>query len=424
MSYDLSVYCPGSPSVDQVWLLAGNTRGLHADSSNSDISGVRVFRGVKRSYSFTVDGPFSIEIEDVPGEVSQLLPKASTLFQVLVEGTQEAEIPHGVRFARKLAKACHGIVMDEQTDEIWPQPRAVREQPEPEERVGVNDVWLNWYLLEDDLPMDFLERYLRIAEELLPEAIPVRFGKHEPLQFRFDAAGIDGLIDEYYNSEANDWGVYYKNPSPVTYGKIAGPEQAAGNPFTRITLCVDSRSLTDDRLRASLKSFFLAVATDLGAVYASAEKVTGGEMPRIPYLYMPPRQWVGFPPYPLWWVWAGPRLACEIGRFLGPAATEHNAGLFRAYSDLPLDRHELMDSLGPDNLPWIPPEFSASYSDRSLQIDPLTIATVIPEILRNREPLDLPPGIYNPPQECMNPATSAGASGTVRPSRERSRCVL
>ncbi|MET3370966.1 UNVERIFIED_CONTAM: hypothetical protein ABIE34_004245 [Jeotgalibacillus campisalis] len=29
---------------------------------------------------------------------------------------------------------------------------------------------------------------------------------------------------------------------------------------------------------------------------------------------------------------------------------------------------------------------------------PLAVASVIPEILRNREPLDLPPGIYNPPR--------------------------
>ena len=31
MSYDLTVYCPGSPTVEQVQLLVGNTRGLHAD---------------------------------------------------------------------------------------------------------------------------------------------------------------------------------------------------------------------------------------------------------------------------------------------------------------------------------------------------------------------------------------------------------
>jgi hypothetical protein len=30
---------------------------------------------------------------------------------------------------------------------------------------------------------------------------------------------------------------------------------------------------------------------------------------------------------------------------------------------------------------------------------PLAVASVIPEILRNREPLDLPPGINNPPRK-------------------------
>lgn len=398
MSYDLSVYCPGSPTVDKVLLLVSNTRGLHAGSAPSD-SGVEVRRGVKRDYSFTVDGPFTLQTDDVPKEVAEILPDAGAMFQVLVEGTQQTEISHGVRFARKLAKACHGVAIDEQTAEVWPQPRAVPEPQETEERVGINDVWLNWYLLEEDLPVNFLERYLQLARELLPEAVPVRFGKHEPLAMFFDSVGTEGFINEYYNNGANDWGVYYKNPSPVTYGKIAGPEQAAGNPFTRITLCVDSQSLTDDRLRASLQRFFLTVSSDLGAVYASAEKVTGGDMPRIPYLYLPPRQWVGFPPYPLWWVWVGPRLIPEVGRFLEFDATTHAGGLFRAFSDLPLDRHALVDALGPDNLPWIPAEYSATYSHRPLQIDPLTIAPVIPSVLRNREPLELPPGIHNPPRK-------------------------
>ena len=120
---------------------------------------------------------------------------------------------------------------------------------------------------------------------------------------------------------------------------------------------------------------------------------------RVPNFNMRPPQWVGFPPYPLWWVWAGPRLVPEIGRFLGPEATERAGGLFRAFSDSPLDRRELAEVLGPDNLPWIPVEYSATYSDEYMEMTPLAVATVIPEALRNREPLDLPPGIYNPPRK-------------------------
>ncbi|MFC8041361.1 hypothetical protein ACFUOZ_18575 [Paenarthrobacter sp. NPDC057355] len=398
MSYDLTVYCPGSPTVDQVRLLVGNTRGLHADPSVSKDDGVVVLRGMKRGYSFTVDGPFSVESEDLPEEITAVLPDAATVFQVLVEGTQEAEIPHGVRFARKLAKACHGAVIDEQTTEIWPQPEVAKVQAvEAKKTIGVNDVWLNWYLLEDDLPTDFLERYLRIAEELLPEAVPVMFGNYEPYQ-AFDPARPEGFINEYYDSEANKWEIRYKNPSPVTYVSVTGPELAWGNPFTRISLCADSRALSNDELRASLRRFFVTVASELGAVYASGEVVMGREIPRVPYLNMPPPQWVGFPPYPLWWVWTGPRLLPEIGPFLGREATEYAGGRFRTYSDEPLGRHQLSEKLGPENLPWIPVEYSGIYSDSYIEVGPLAVATVIPEILRNREPVDLPPGIYNPPR--------------------------
>lgn len=99
---------------------------------------------------------------------------------------------------------------------------------------------------------------------------------------------------------------------------------------------------------------------------------------------MRPPQWVGFQPYPLSWVWAGPRLARDIGRFLGPDAEERNGGLYRAFSDEPLDRDAHTDVLGPEKLPWIPAEYSATYTDH--QMAPLEVASVIPEILRNPRP--------------------------------------
>ncbi|MCD4849479.1 hypothetical protein LN996_01500 [Arthrobacter sp. AK01] len=256
---------------------------------------------------------------------------------------------------------------------------------------------MSWFLLQDDLPADYLEGYLRIARELLPEAVPVRFGKYEPLQFRFDSSGEKGFIDEYYNDESNGWDIYYKNPPPVRYGSIEAAERAWGIPFTRITLVVDGHALAESALRSALRRYFLAVTTELGAVYASAEMVRGQDMQRRPFFRLPPDQWVGFPPYPLWWVWAGPRLVPEIGQFLGPEASEHAGGLFRAFSDQPLDRCELAEKLGAQNLPWVPAEYSATYSDQ--QMAPLAVASVIPEVLRNREPLDLPPDTYNPPRK-------------------------
>ncbi|MFK0009702.1 hypothetical protein ACIQTZ_21880 [Paenarthrobacter sp. NPDC090520] len=272
-----------------------------------------------------------------------------------------------------------------------------KQRPRTEQPRVRNEVWLDWILLEEDLPVDFLKRNLGLAQEILSEALPVRFGKYEPLQFRFDSSGENGFIDEFYNDESNGWDIYYKNPPPVTYGKIEAHKLGRGIPFTRITLVVDGHALADKELRSALRQFFLAVATELGAVYASAEVERDQDMQRRPSFRLPPEQWVGFPPYPLWWVWAGPRLAPEIGKFLGPEATERSGGLYRSFSDAPLDRRQLAEKLGAQNLPWIPAEYSATYTDH--QMAPLAPASLIPEVLRNREPVDLPPGIYNPPRK-------------------------
>lgn len=82
MSYDLTIYCAdSSATIERVALLVGNTRGLHVDPKNSNERGMLVLRGVKRSYSFTVDGPFPLRAEDVPDVISVVLPDAVAMFQ-------------------------------------------------------------------------------------------------------------------------------------------------------------------------------------------------------------------------------------------------------------------------------------------------------------------------------------------------------
>ena len=86
----------------------------------------RVFRGPKRLYSFTVEGPY----ED-GGETPRLSTRRrwgvfgiKYRYDILIEGDGDASaVPYAQAFAKKLAKAVSGFAVDLQTDQIWPKPR-------------------------------------------------------------------------------------------------------------------------------------------------------------------------------------------------------------------------------------------------------------------------------------------------------------
>jgi len=191
MSYDLAVYTSRTASRDELAGLLGQGSALQLESVGSDQRSLRAVRGARRRHSFTLDGPGDVEAEDVPAEVTAVLLGARHRYGIIVEGTADAEIPHAVRFARRLAQALDGAVLDQQTDEVWSRSRSrsVR-KPTPDERVATVDV--GWYCLGHEVSAAPASVFLRAAEELLPEALPRRFGEEEPLQGKLAAAGTDG----------------------------------------------------------------------------------------------------------------------------------------------------------------------------------------------------------------------------------------
>src|SRR5260370_37849996 len=75
-------------------------------------------RGKQRLYCFTVDGPFQVEPEDVPEEITAVLLGATHMYTIMVEGSAAAAVPHAVRFARRLPPAVEAAVQDQQTGEV------------------------------------------------------------------------------------------------------------------------------------------------------------------------------------------------------------------------------------------------------------------------------------------------------------------
>ncbi len=164
MSYDLHVYTPDvGHDVDLAALVAAAGLAREGD-------GETVVRGAKRRYCFTLARPLAVEPEDVPEEVTAVLLDARLLWELHVEGSTVPGVPHAVRFARRLATAAGGVVLDLQTGQTW--HRGVLRTPPPVSRGLIDIVDLRWYVAASSQPA--AESWLELARRHLPEALPRR----------------------------------------------------------------------------------------------------------------------------------------------------------------------------------------------------------------------------------------------------------
>lgn len=397
MSYDLTVYCPDTPTADQVHLLVGNTRGLKVDPSDSMTEAgpdsVLVLRGVKSGYSFTVDGPFAVKPEDVPEEVLAVLPNAQMMFQVLVEGSVAAEIPHGVRFARKLAKTCHGLVLDEQTSEVWPQPRDTAPIV-PKIYPRVDAVEFMWYFLADEMPDDIPQRYLRLTTEILPDARPDTFGSYYPYMGDIRRDGDEGFIAAF---QSDSTPMHFYATYPVTSGSLDDIPSRRKGDVRLATLTMAREAFADERFRLAAKQFFLCFAQESNAFHANAEVVRNYTLKNQKLLRGPEAEqhrycvnqntWAGLQGHPQWWTWYGSLYAPMIRPHLTGHLEDHPDGIFHSWTEHPADRDTLTEMLPDPSQPWIPAEYSPVYEDGV--VEPLSFAESMPQRLREAriEPL-------------------------------------
>lgn len=214
-------------------------------------------RGARARYSFTLDLPVAIEAEDVPEEVTAALLGPSYLYEVLVEGSSSVETPHAVRFARRLAQASAGVVLDQQTGRIWARGK-LRAAPLVQ-RGMIDVVELRWYVHPEGTGARAAETWLELARRHLPEALPRRFGSYEPLPMTLKVDGPDAFVEA---AAVETMALGYNASAPCIEGSMAGG--ASGTGVHSHGLSVHREALADPRWRTALQRLFVefAAATD------------------------------------------------------------------------------------------------------------------------------------------------------------------
>lgn len=362
MSIDLSVYGAAGLNTEAIAELVQSMPGLSAVSSGGSEM-VRAIRGKQQLPWFTVDGPFAVEDEDLPAEVTARSIGTKWLYQIRIEDTSEKTISDADRFGRKLTKATYGVLVDEQTGQVWPKT-SKRHIPRPKVAGPVDEIVLRWCYLVDEAPDDVAARYLRLARLFLPEALPRRYGTYEPFQGNLERDGDAGFA-EFMNADDSDLVLFY-GKFPVIIGTLDGRTRGPGR--TRaISLTLDRQAFNDVAWREALMRFFEAMAAELGCFFASAEVQRPGRMiSGVMSLqlheegYYPTirGEWLGLPAYPVWWSWYSKPYADLVHQYFPGASQNPDGSIFHFWQEESADRDQLRALLQDPEAPWIPAELT------------------------------------------------------------------
>lgn len=402
MSYDLDVFARERLGRGAIVELL-TSMGLIPGTDTAEDGSVVAMRGARQRYSFTVEPAAAIEPEDVPDEVTAVMLEPRWLYQVLVEGSFETEIPHAVRFARKLAQASSGVVVDQQGGTLW--SRGKLRTPPRVERGLIDVVELSWWVMNRTDPEEAAALWVDLARRHLPEALPRRWGVYEPLSEKADPDNPAAFADFVARREDT---VYFKASAPAIEGSI--PVFRWNARFGDVNLSVHRDALQDEAWRVPLQRLFIEFARGTGAIVATAEVVrdyewsgrslwSGDENEDAASLASKSR-WLGLPPYPVWWIWFGPDYAPLVHDHLDSTQVRVvGDGLFHARSVEPADRDQLIAQVptskpsdGKDRppraiptVPWLPTELLAvpkKYRRNTISYPNVKRGTYIPEPLR------------------------------------------
>jgi hypothetical protein len=377
MSYDLAVYLPEALDAEALSTLVDASPGLQLEESTGGSGdGPRnwhILRGKKASYCFTLEGPYLVEPEDVPHEVTAAVLGADVMYSILVEGTDPVSIPHAVRFARRLAKEGNGAVLDAQTEELWPKT-SNRAATKPERSTIIDMVEVRWYHLLDEIQDDFPQRYLDLARQYLPEAVPKRFGSYEPLQGNLARDGDQAFVRALAENER----VSTIGTFPVTgvyFNGVFGGNWNQDRPIRQgdvqsVSLSIHRDVLEDPQWRGGFLRFFVAVAAELRSFYATAEvdpgrwEWTGRTLWSLPspltlyYQKTARGRWQGLTSHPTWMAWFSPLYTDLVRPHLRGTVEDHPEGLLHRFGDAPLGREQIMERW-PQASQWVPVELTA-----------------------------------------------------------------
>ena len=362
MSYDLQVYSRRQPKAADLDDFIRTADHPLTSDGRLKRDGPLLLTDADSIYA-EVDGPVRAEAEDLPDAANGAIGGSGWLVQLSVKPSADVAWP--MELATHLARAADGVVYDPQEDRVtWPAGFQPRDPATGEERF--NEVELTWFAGRHDDDATIPRRLLASLVELAPEAVPRRYGGHEPLPFRFEEPTAGDDFVARWQEEARTWGpmLFWTATRPCFGGSavmstLLDPDRSrAGRPITRISLSYDGRALARDPWQADrLIGFFVELAASLDCLYAAGSvqrdvifkrgrasfdaRTEGSPLPNAD-------RWMGLPAAPTWLAWFGRPYADFVRSAVAPfVAVEREGGLFVRITEDPADSAGLADLFPP-----------------------------------------------------------------------------
>jgi hypothetical protein len=208
MSYDLQVW--GTRPIENLQSILPDPTKWVLDRESHYLRG--------RGWQIVVTGPEKVEDEDIPDDVRPALAGIGSLYSINLEpiGAPATALKSARAAAKAIAAAAHGAAFDPQTEEVT-LPTGVRRYTPPRRETATRFdlVSMGWWFINGPLsePGGYT-RFVDLLERLLPDALPRRYGEHEPPQHKLVETGREHFTA--YLAEARGDLVWYPTKPVVS----------------------------------------------------------------------------------------------------------------------------------------------------------------------------------------------------------------
>lgn len=360
MSYDLLVVTRMRPAPDslEAFARAGDIPVLFTGQFRVGAN-VLVANLDEDGRTIDVDGPSRIESTDLDDVIAGSVRSPRWQVEIhLPGGFDDAVDQWVVDLAIHVARTGDGVVYDPQQEAIiWPTGITPRARGSTEERIRT--IQLEWIIPWSRVPEDMPTRWLAVLRDLLPVALPTRFGTYEPFQGRLGPDGDGAFVAAWRSVEEKAWGglLFSKGSRPCFSGTIQIPDRRGEQiPCLSVDVTLDARPYHRDPGSADdLVLALPSICGRIGAIYADAT-VRRNWILRRGSLWSdeltedwssPLRRGAlfgGLPAIRPWAAWYGPEYVPLVRSTFANVAADLVGGMLVRHGRLPMDRDELADT--------------------------------------------------------------------------------
>lgn len=321
MSYDLVVWTRGGPSSFTETLKNESFTPISSDHWECAAKNWMI--------SVAID---PVADEDIPDDLYARVRGIThhVSVHVMPSGAPASAKTKARRLARTMAEVGQGAVQDLQTDQLSvaksARPKSIKAGKSEVPQTSHAILSLVWCMNHSKvMTPDGVNQLFDVLTRFLPEALPRRYGPHEPLRFELAKMGKAHFIQTYCDDPGTS--IYCKQPAiSLSLPSFAHGYRKTGAEkrywVNEVAMTLDARVLNDPVWAAHLPKAFVAISRCLQPFYGEARRLRGYEIARNGALLFKtrdvPETANGMSePSPVSPWWAGiprtPAIACVIG---------------------------------------------------------------------------------------------------------------